>query len=91
MLLSTYFSSLMRSDMVLTSDFNFPLVTSTPFSMSFSVDVEETTHSKRILSCFALFNLMNGTIKFFGFFLLIFFEDGGPTTVNAALVGLLLF
>ena len=34
----------MRSDMVLTSDFNFPFVTSTPFSMCFAVDVE-TTHS----------------------------------------------
>ena len=49
MLLSTYFSTLIRSDMVLTSDFNFPLVTSTPFSMCFTMDVE-TTHSKRILS-----------------------------------------
>ena len=54
----------MRSDMVLTSDFNFPFVTSTPFSMCFAVDVE-TTHSKRILSFFALLSLMNGTIKFF--------------------------
>ena len=34
----------MRSDMVLTSDFNFPFVTSTPFSMCFAVNVE-TTHS----------------------------------------------
>ena len=80
----------MRSDTVLTSDFNFPLVTSTPFSMCFAVDVE-TAHSKIILSFFALFNLMNGTIKFFGLFLLIFFEDGRPTTVNAAHFGLLLF
>ena len=61
-LLSTYFSTLMRSDMVLTSDFNFPFVTSTPFSMCFAVDVE-TTHSKRILSFFALLNFMNGTIN----------------------------
>ena len=63
-LLSTYFSTLMRSDMVLTSDFNFPFVTSTPFSMCFAVDVE-TTHSKRILSFFALLNLMNRVVKFF--------------------------
>ena len=61
-LLSTYFSTLMRSDMVLTSDFNFPFVTSTPFSMCFAVDVE-TTHSKRILSFFVLLNFMNGTIN----------------------------
>ena len=54
----------MKSDIILTSDFNFPFVTSTPFSMCFAVDVE-TTHSKRILSFFALLNLMNGTIKFF--------------------------
>ena len=46
-LLSTYFSTLMRSDMVLTSDFNFPFVTSTPFSMCFAVELE-TAHSKRI-------------------------------------------
>ena len=39
----------MTSDMVLTSDFNFLFVTSTPFNMCFAVDVE-TTHSKRILS-----------------------------------------
>ena len=63
-LLSTYFLTLMRSDMVLTSDVNFPFVTRTPFSMYFSVDVE-TTHSRRILSFFPLLNLMNGTIKFF--------------------------
>ena len=50
----------MRSDMVLTSDFNFPFVTSTPFSMCFVVDVE-ITHSKRTLSFFALLNLINGT------------------------------
>ena len=87
---STYFSSLVRSDIILTSDFNFPFVISTTFSMCFAMDVE-TTHSKRILSFFALFNLMNGTIKFFGLFLLIFFEDGRPTTVNAAHFGLLLF
>ena len=89
-LLSTYFSSLMKADMVLISDFNFPIVTSTPFSMRFSMDVE-TTHSKRILWFFALFNLMNGTIKFFGLFFLIFFEYGSPTTANAAHFGLLLF
>ena len=53
-LLSTYFSALMRSDMALTSDFNFPFVTSTPFSMCFAVDVE-TTHSKRILFFFLTF------------------------------------
>ena len=53
-LLSTYFSTLMRSDMVLTSDFNFPFVTSTPFSMCFAVDVE-TRHSKKILSFFCFF------------------------------------
>ena len=46
-LLSTYFSTLMRSDMILTSDFNFPFVTSTPFSMCFAVDVE-TINCKRI-------------------------------------------
>ena len=39
----------MRSDMVLTSGFNFPFVTSTPFSICFAVNVE-TTHRKRILS-----------------------------------------
>ena len=71
-LLSTYFSTLMRSDMILTSDFNFLFVTSTPFSMCFAVDVG-TTFSKRILSFFALFNLINWTIEFFGLFLLIFF------------------
>ena len=62
----------MRSDMILTSDFNFLFVTSTPFSMCFAVDVG-TTFSKRILSFFALFNLINWTIEFFGLFLLIFF------------------
>ena len=81
----------MRSDMVLTSDFDFPFVTSTPFSMCFALDVE-TTHSKRILFFFfALFDLMNGTIKFFGMFLLIFFEDGRPTMVSAAHFGLFVF
>ena len=80
----------MRSDMVLTSDFNFPFVTSTPFSMCFAVDVE-TTHSKRILYFFALFYLMNGAIKFFRLLLLILFLDGRPTTVNSAYFGLLLF
>ena len=88
-LLSTYFSALMRSDMAL-SDFSFPFVTSTTFSMCFAVDVE-TTHSKRILSFFELLNLMNEKIKFFGLFLFIFFEDGKPVTVNAAHCGLLLF
>ena len=87
---STYFSSLVISDIILTSDFNFPFVISTTFSMCFAMDVE-TTHSKRILSFFALFNLMNLTIKFFRLFLLIFFEDGRPTTVNTAQFGLLLF
>ena len=53
-LLSTYFSTIMRSDMVLTSDFNFPFVTSAPFSMCFAVDVE-TRHSKKILSFFCFF------------------------------------
>ena len=53
-LLSTYFSTIMRSDMVLTSDFNFAFVTSTPFSMCFAMDVE-TTHSKIILSFFCSF------------------------------------
>ena len=76
--------------MALTSDFNFHLVNSTPFSMCFTLDVE-TTRSKRILSFFILFNLMNGTIRFFGLFLLISFEDERPTTVNAAHFGLLLF
>ena len=89
-LLSTYFSALMRSNMALTSNFNFPFVTSTPFSMCFAVDVE-TTHSKRILSIFELLNLINEKIKFFGLFLYIFFEDGKPTTANAAHFGLLLF
>ena len=42
-------STLMRSDMVLTSSFNFPIVTSTRFSMCSAVDVE-TPHSKRILN-----------------------------------------
>ena len=59
---STYCSSLRRSDMLLISGFTFSFVTSTPFSMCFAVDVE-TTHSKRILSFFALLNFMNGTIN----------------------------
>ena len=46
-LLPAYFSSLMRSDIILTSDFNFPFVTSITFSICFAMDVE-TTHSKRI-------------------------------------------
>ena len=37
----------MRSGMLLTSDFTFPFVTSTPFSMCFAVELE-TAHSKRI-------------------------------------------
>ena len=41
----------------------------------FAVDVE-TTHSKRILFFFALLNLINRTINFFGLFLFIFFENG---------------
>ena len=81
---------LMRSDIILTLDFNFAFVTSTTFSMCFAVAVE-TTHSERILSFFALFNLMNGTIKFFGLILLIFFEDGRHATANAVYFGLLLF
>ena len=84
------FSFLMWSNMVLKSDFNFPFLTSTPFSVFFAVDIE-TTHSKRILFLLVLFNLMNGTIKFFELFLLIFFEDGRPTTVNSTPFGLLLF
>ena len=75
--------------MLLTSDFNFAFATSTPISICFAVDVE-TTNSKRILSFFALFNLMNGTIELFGLLLLIFFEDGRPATVNTAHVGFLL-
>ena len=73
----------MRSGMELTSNFNFPFVTSTPFSMCFAVDVE-TAHCKTILSFFAVFNLMHGLI------LLILFEDGRHTTVNATHFGLLL-
>ena len=80
----------MRCDTILTSGFNFPFFTGTLFSMCFAVDVE-TTHSKRVLSFFALFNLMNGTIRFFGLFLLIVFEYGRATTVKAARFGLLLF
>ena len=80
----------MRSDMILTSGLNFPFFTSTLFSMCFPVDVE-TTYSKRVLSFFALFHLMNRAIKFFGSFLLIIFEYGRPTTVKAAHFGLLLF
>ena len=38
----------MRSDMVLTSGFNFPFVTSTPFSTCFAVNVE-TSQPKRML------------------------------------------
>ena len=89
-ILSTYFSSLMRSDMILTSGFNFPFFNSTLFNLCFVVDVE-TTHSKKVLSFFALFNLMNEAIKFFGLFLLIVFEYGRPTTVKAVHSGFLLF
>ena len=84
------FSSLVRSNMVLRSDFNFPFVTSTLFSVFFAVDVG-ATHSRRSLFFLALFNLMNEAIKFLELFLLIFFEDGRPTTVNYAPSGLLLF
>ena len=80
----------MRSGMVLISDFNFPFVTSAPFSMCFAV-VVETAHPERILSFFALFNLVNRTIKFCGLFLFISFEDARPTTVNGAHFGFLLF
>ena len=80
----------MRSDMILTSGLNLPFFTSTTFQYVLCVNVE-TTHSKRVLSFFALFNLMNGAIKLFGLFLLIGFEDGRPTTVKAAHFGLLLF
>ena len=80
----------MRSGMVLTSDVKFPFVTSAPFSMCFAV-VVEIARPKRILSFFALFNLVNETIKFCGLFLFISFEDGRPTTVNATHFGLLLF
>ena len=48
------FSTLIKSDMVLRSDFKFPFVTSTPFSMCFAVDFE-TTHSKIMLSFFCTF------------------------------------
>ena len=61
--------------MILTSGFNFPFFTSTLFSMCFAVDIE-TTLSKRVLSFFALFNLMKEAIKIFGLFLLIVFEYG---------------
>ena len=70
---STYFSSLTKYDIVLRSDFNFPFVTSTPLRALFAVDVE-TTHSKRVLSFSALFNLMNGTTIFFELFLLAFLK-----------------
>ena len=61
----------------------FPFFSSTLFSMCFAVDVG-TTHCKRVLYFFALFNLMNGEIKFFRLFPLIEFEYGRPTTVKAA-------
>ena len=77
----------MRSDIVLRSDFNFSFVTSTPLRVLFAVDVE-TAHSKRILSFSALFNLMNGTIIYFELFLLVFYEDGRPITVNSDPFGL---
>ena len=76
--------------MVLRSDFKFSFITSTSFSAFFAVDVEPT-QAKRILPFSALFNLMNGTIIFFVLFLLIFFEDGRPTTINSAPFGLPLF
>ena len=76
----------MRSNMILTSDFNFPFVTTIPFSMFFAVDVE-TTRCKRVLHFFTFLNLMNGTIKFFGLLLFILFEDGRLTTVNTAPFG----
>ena len=76
--------------MVLRSDFNFPFGTSTPISVFFAVDVE-TGHSKKILFFLALFDLMNGTIKLFELFFLIFFEDGRPATVNSTPFGPLLF
>ena len=80
----------MRSDIVLRSDFNFSFVTSTPLRALFAVDVE-TTHSKRVLSFSALFNLMNVTTIFFELFLLVFFGDGRLITVNSAPFGLPLF
>ena len=55
-----------------------------------TVDVE-TTHSKRVLPFFIIFNLMNGEIKFFGLFLWIVFEYRRPTIVKTAHFGLLLF
>ena len=58
------FSSLMRSDLVLKSDFNFPFATSTPFSVSFVVDAE-TTHSKRTLSFFWTFQFDERDNKIF--------------------------
>ena len=76
--------------MVLRSDFKFFFITSTSFSAFFAVDVENT-QAKRILPFSALFNLMNRTIIFFVLFLLIFFEDGRPTTINAAPFGLPIF
>ena len=80
----------MTSDMVLTSDFNFLFVTSTPFYMCFAVDVE-TTHSKRILSFFCTLEFDERDNQIFWIVSLIFFEDGRPTTVNPAHFGLLLF
>ena len=77
----------MRSDMVLTSDVNFPFVTRTPFSMCFAVDVK-TIHSRRILSFFLLFEFDEPDNQIF---LFIFFEDERPATANTAHFGLLLF
>ena len=59
--------------MVLRSDFNFPFGTSTPISEFFAVDVE-TGHSKKILFFLAHFDLINGTIKLFELFFLIFLK-----------------
>ena len=80
----------MRSDLLLRSDVNFFLVISTPCSLFSLVDVE-TIQSKRIFSFSALFNLMNGAIKFSRFSLPILFEDGRPATINSAPFGLQLF
>ena len=80
----------MWSHIVLRSDFNFSYVSSTPLRALFVMN-GETTHSKRILSFLALFNLMNGAIIFFELFLLVFFEDGRSVTVNSAPFGLPLF
>ena len=69
----SYFSTLVRSDVALTSGFNFPFVTSTPFSMCYPVDVQ-TTHSKRILSFLHLWILWTGQSNFSDFFSSSFFK-----------------